>query len=506
MYYAHVMAGFGQNSAIAQALNLMNAGDVLGAGNVCRQILGRDKRSHQAMVLLGQVESKQGGHQQAVVHLTRAVALAPRNLDYQVKLGEVLAAGGRNREALLRFDKALKLKADAPSALAGKSGVYIRLRDWDKARRLLVPFVDAGKEDIGMAIAYAKVAIHDADYAGAVEIASRHLTDDAIWPIRQSLWFEIGTAHEKAGQYDEAFEAFTRGNTANPAAPDPSAVSAWFDRLIGAFDRDTMRALPRSSISSQLAVPIVGMYRSGSTLVEQIIDAHPQAHGAGELLDLPDVVAAMSEQIGSTLPFPDCIRDLESADVDALGSAYLARLRDHAPSAARICDKQLPNFERLGILAVMLPHARVIHTRRDPLDTCVSCYVNRFAAGTPSYLGDLRALGMHYNDYLALMEHWRQVLDAPMLELDYEELVQDQDGVSRRMLEFCGLEWDDCCLRFFESKREVLTLSREQVNQPIYRDSVGHHQRYARHLGPLREVLASGLRGSAACEGPTGGE
>ena len=119
MYYAHIMAGFGQNSAIAQALDLMNAGDVLGAGIVCRQILQRDRRSHQAMVLLGQVESKQGGHEQAAAHLTRAVALAPTNLDYHVKLGEVLAAGGRNREALLRFDKALKLKADAPSALAG---------------------------------------------------------------------------------------------------------------------------------------------------------------------------------------------------------------------------------------------------------------------------------------------------------------------------------------------------------------------------------------------------
>ncbi len=499
MYYdGPIMAGFGQNSAIVHALDLMNAGDVLGAGLVCRQILERDTRNHQAMVLLGQVQSKQGGHRQAAEHLARAVALAPKNLDYHLKLGEVLAAGGRNREALLRFDKALKLKPNASSALAGKSSVYVRMRDWDKARRLLAPFVDAGKEDIAMAIIYAKVAIHDADYPAAVEVASRHLTDDAIWPIRQSLWFEIGAAHEKAGQYDEAFEAFTRGNTTNPAAPDPSAVSAWFDRLISTFDRETMRTLPRSSITSELAVPIVGIYRSGSTLVEQIIDAHPQAHGAGELLDLPEVIAGMSEQIGSTLTFPECIEDLEPADVDALGNAYLDRLRGHAPSAARICDKQLPNFERLGILAAMLPRARVIHTRRDPLDTCVSCYVNRFAAGTPSYLGDLRALGMYYNDYLALMEHWRQVLDVPMFELDYEELVQDQEGVTRRLLEFCGLEWDDRCLRFFESKREVLTLSREQVNQPIYRGSVGHHQRYARHLGPLREVLASGLRGSVA--------
>ena len=483
-----------RNTAIGEVLDLLNAGDMHAARLLCRQILESDTRSHQAMAQLGQLESMRGRHEQAATLLARAVALAPRVVRYHVKLGDVLATGGRNREALLRYEKALKIEAGCVSALAGKAHVYCRDRAPDKARRLLAPYVEAGTEDISMAVAWASAATGGGDYEQAIEVASRHVEDEAVWPIRQSLWFALGAAHEKAGNYDEAFEAYTRGNKADPAPVDSAAVSESFDTLKRIFDRDSMRALPRASIDSELAVAIVGVYRSGSTLVEQIIDAHPKAHGAGELSLLADLVSGMSRRIGSTLPYPQCIRDLEPDDVDALGRTYLDGLRSLAPSAQRICDKQLPNFAHLGVLAAILPRARIIHTRRDPLDTCVSCYVNRFPVGTPAVFGDLRALGMYYNDYLALMEHWREVLDEPMFELVYEELVEDLEGVVRRLLEFCGLDWDDRCVRFFESTRQVLTLSRDQVNRPIYRSSMGRWRRFERHLAPLREVLAQGLR------------
>ncbi len=483
-----------RNTAIEQVLDLLNAGDIQAARLLCRQILDTDNRSHQAMAQLGHLESMSGRHDQAVTLLTRAVALAPRVVRYHVKLGDVLATAGRNRAALLRYDKALKLEAACRSALAGKAHVHCRDRAPDKARRLLAPYVEAGTEDISMAIAYASASTGDGEYEQAIEVASRHVEDEAVWPIRQSLWFALGVAHENAGNYDEAFEAYTRGNRTNPAPVDSAVVSKSFDTLKTTFDRLTMRALPRASIDSELAIAIVGIYRSGSTLVEQIIDAHPKAHGAGELGLLADLVSGMSQRIGSTLPYPQCIRDLEQDDVDALGTSYLEGLRSLAPSAVRVCDKQLPNFAHLGVLAAILPRARIIHMRRDPLDTCLSCYVNRFPVGTPAVFGDLRALGMYYNDYLALMDHWRDVLDEPMWELEYEELVEDLEGVVRRLLEFCGLDWDDRCMHFFESKRQVLTLSRDQVNRPIYRSSVGRWRKFEKHLAPLREVLTQGLR------------
>lgn len=491
------MAGTSHTPAIAQALDLLNAGDFVAAGRVCRQVLEADTRNHQAMVLLGQVESNGGRHDQAVALLSRAVSLAPRNADYHVKLGEMLVGAGRNAEALLRFDRTLRIKPGYPPALAGKADVYLRMREPDKARALLAPFVAAGTEDVGIAIAFSRAAARLGDYEQAIRVASRHLDDETTWPLRQSLWFEVGGAHEKAGRFDEAFEAYTRGNKVNPSSWEPVSVSRWFDTVMATFDRATIDALPRASVATELPVLIVGLPRCGSTLAEQIIDAHPQAHGAGEITDLEDLVAGMSERIGSTAPYPGCVRDLDQADVDALSRSYLDRLRSLAPSADRVCDKQLSNFQYLGVVAAVLPGARIVHTRRDPMDTCLSCFVNRFAPGTPGYLSDLRSLGLFYNDYLAVMEHWRRVLDIRMLEIDYEQLVADPDGQSRRLIEFCGLPWDDRCLRFFESKREVLTLSRDQVSRPVYGSSVGRHRHYEKHLAPLRDVLAAGERASA---------
>ena len=486
------MAGSASNSAIAAALELLDAGDFVGAARVCRGVLDADKRNHQAMVLLGQVGSKAGRHDEAMELLSRAVTLAPRNVEYSVKYGEVLVAAGRNAEALLRYDKTLKLKPGYPAALAGKAGVYLRMREPEKARGLLAPFVEAGTEDIGMALSSARAARAVGDYDAAIRVANRHLLDDATWPLRQGLWFEIGAAHEAQRRFDEAFDAYRRGNEMNPSVWDPVVVSRWYDDIMATFDRDTLAGLPRASDVSSLPVLIVGLPRCGSTLVEQIIDAHPQAHGAGELTLMEDLVTGMSERIGSTAPYPQCVRDLDQADVDGLSRSYVERLESIAPSADRVCDKQLSNFAHLGVVAAILPGVRVIHVRRDPLDTCLSCYVNRFAPGTPGYLSDLRSLGFFYNDYLAVMEHWRGVLENPMHELDYEQLVADPDAECRRLVEFCGLPWDDGCLRFFESGREVLTLSRDQVNRPIYTTSVGRARNYEKHLGPLRDALGGG--------------
>jgi hypothetical protein len=143
---------------------------------------------------------------------------------------------------------------------------------------------------------------------------------------------------------------------------------------------------------------------------------------------------------------------------------------------------------------MIFPRARIIHSRRDPLDTCLSCYVQKFPPGTPAYTGDLHDLGLAYNDYAALMAHWRGLLGDRILEIDYEGLIEDQEGVSRRLIEHLGLGWDDRCLRFYETGRAVTTLSHEQVNKPIYRGSIGRHERFEKHLGALRDVLEQCVR------------
>jgi hypothetical protein len=260
------------------------------------------------------------------------------------------------------------------------------------------------------------------------------------------------------------------------------------------FTAETLQAMPRPSEPSPQPVFIAGMPRSGTTLIEQIIDAHPGAFGAGEILDLPLLLSDLNIRIGSTLTYPECVRDMDSDDVNDLAREYLGRLGHYAPNAARICNKDLGNYLHLGLIAAVWPEARVIHSRREPLDTCLSCYVQKFAPGAHDYSADLRHLGMAYNDYLALMDHWRRI-GVPMLEVDYEDLVENQEAVSRKIIEYCGLPWDDRCLRFHESGRQVITLSREQVKRSMYSTSVGRHRNFAKQLGPLAEVLHEGVRG-----------
>ena len=203
---------------VRQAVDLLETGDADGAARVCRQILQQDARNHQAMILLGQIVAGQWRHDEALELLARAVSLAPKNADYHVKLAEALTTQGRQREALLRYDKALRLKADFPAALAGKAEVHVLSGQRQKARGMLEPFVEAGTESAAMAAVYALIVTRDGDHDRAVEVASRHVDDETFWPLRQNLWFRIGDAQEAAGRYDDAFDAYTHGNRTNPAS------------------------------------------------------------------------------------------------------------------------------------------------------------------------------------------------------------------------------------------------------------------------------------------------
>jgi hypothetical protein len=234
------------------------------------------------------------------------------------------------------------------------------------------------------------------------------------------------------------------------------------------------------------------MPRSGTTLVEQIIDAHPLGHGAGELTDIPVIAEGLQAELQSTEPYPECAADLEPEDVSRLAGRYLDRLRGLTRSATRVVNKSLMSYKYLGLIAVLFPAARIIHCRRDPRDICVSCYMNSILPQGLPYVTDLHNLGFAYRQYERLMEHWSKALAQPMLEVVYEAVVDDLEGEARRIIEFIGLDWDDACLQFHASGRIVRTASYEQVRQPIYRSSIGRYKRFERHLGPLLEALAEG--------------
>ena len=231
------------------------------------------------------------------------------------------------------------------------------------------------------------------------------------------------------------------------------------------------------------------MPRSGTTLVEQIIDAHPNAHGAGEINDIEVTAAELQILIESSQPWPRSALDLGSQDITRLGGRYLDSARLRSRHAKRVVNKSLENYRTLGLIAMFLPRARIIHCHRDPRDTCISCYTSGILPGPHPYISNLGDLGFAYRQYQRLMAHWKRALPMPVLDVAYETLVDDLAGQTRRIIDFCGLAWDDRCLDFHASGRIVRTASYEQVRQPIYRSSMGRYKGFEPYIGPLLEGL-----------------
>jgi hypothetical protein len=307
---------------------------------------------------------------------------------------------------------------------------------------------------------------------------------------RRHLHFALGQAKEAGRDYDAAFHHMTEANklrllefeSAN-GPYDPDAEARQVEGITQDFDARHFQRTAGFGLDTELPIYIVGMPRSGTTLCEQILASHSQVFGAGELPDIHQLVEELTRSGASYAG------RLTAADTRAMAERELARLQERGPSARRVTDKHPFNFRHLGLIATLFPRVRFIHCRRDPMDTCLSCF-SQDLTHKAIWSGDLKTLGHAYRLYERLMAHWRAVLPARMLEVDYEEVVSDFEGHARRLISFCGLEWEESCLDFHRTSRLVRTPSMEQVRRPIYRSSVGRWRKFERHLTPLRDALA----------------
>ena len=306
------------------------------------------------------------------------------------------------------------------------------------------------------------------------------------------LHFAAGRLLDRVGSYDEAFENYRIGNRLFGADFSCRDLANTVDKHVAVYNKEFMRRAPRASHGSQRPVFIVGMPRSGTTLVEQILSIHPEVYGAGELEDINWMAISLPKTLASSSSYPDCVPELTVDACDQLAAQYLDRLSALAPDAARLVTDKMPgNYFHLGLVVLLFPEARIIHCTRDPLDICLSCYFQSFIqANNHQYAYNLEHLGCAYRQYQRLMNHWKHVLDVPFMDVSYEELVADQERVTRELLAFCGLPWDERCMRFYESKRNVVTASYDQVRRPLYSSSIGRWRHYEKHLEPLRRALS----------------
>lgn len=478
---------------------------------------------------LGVLHHKCGRLDAAARSLSRAVLLEPTNAQANNNLGVVLLESARFREAAVLLQRAVELDPTNAGAFNNLGLSQMELGQLGAARQSLDRAV-ALKPDLAEALnsrgmlqsetGALEAGAHDLDAAIAVapDYGQAHLNRalltraepgapwiarlEASYARRQSLPsrsavaldFAMGKVCEDLGQFDAAFAAYSEGNRLHHALHpfDEAADRADIEALRRAFDTQVFAAAPPVNADRVTAGPgrvpifVIGMPRSGTSLVEQILASHPDVFGAGELTILSELVAEAPRGV----PEP-AARAAWYAMLRALGETYVSRAWPPGVSARCLVDKMPGNYRHAGFVPLMLPAARIIHVIRDAADTCFSCYATSFRRGH-EYTYDLAVLGRYYRRYAQLMEHWRAVLPAHvMLEVRYETLVQDTEGESRRMLAHAGLPWDERCLRFYENDRAVSTASFAQVRQRAYTRSIARWKRFERHLGPLLAALAA---------------
>ncbi len=408
----------------------------------------------------------------------QALSSAPDNPGILISMGQICRDVGSLDESLQYFHKVLQLAPGHPAALLGETEVLERMGRTDEALARLQPLLPHIDRNPDVLILYARIASRLDFDAGIIGRLEKALEMEGLnFRSREQIHYLLGELYDRAGRYDEAFAHYRSANGDAGSAPVQDQDPA--DAIITSVGTTGFASLPRADRAEVTPIFIVGMPRSGTSLVEQILASHPDVYGAGELNFISVIAAELGYGRGAFTPDPEALR--------TLSRRYLDIIAEHTGGARFFTDKMPHNFLYLGLITLLFPHARIIHTRRDPLDTCLSCYFQNFS-GTHQYTRDLGRLGQHYRNYERLMNHWRR-LDIPFMDVEYEALVEDLETVSRRMTDYCGLDWSEACVRFYESGRVSDSASYNQVNKPVYKTSVGRWRNYEQYLAPLREVL-----------------
>jgi len=473
---------------------------------------------------LGQVVLAQGHTEEAVRYFERALEVDPRHADSLNNLANTCKSRGALREAIELYRRALEIAPRSALSLYNLGNALKEAADYDAALQMFERALEADPKHLSARLNLAILLEQKGRFEPAGEhyrtvlelkpghpkalanliAITPHPDPQLIHAAEQQLGAPdldsedgiklhhgVGKHYDRQREYERAFRHFAATNELlkqRKAPFEPRQAIEYVDRIIEIFSADYFARLADTAADtggspSERPVFIVGMPRSGTTLTEQILASHPAAFGAGELQNIPNLV--------KTLRYPEEFASQPASAASEQAQRYLAALAAVAPPAAvRVIDKLPINFMHLGMIATLLPRARVIHCRRDPLDVGLSCFIERFDL-SHDFTTDLVSFGHYFLQYERLMRHWRRVLPLAMHEQSYERLVADQEGGTRALLSHCGLPWDPACLNYQQTDRAVLTPSRWQVRQPMYSKSVGRWRNYERHMQPLRELLAA---------------
>ena len=493
---AGLQANLKANQDLARAQMLERNGDIRGAIAIYRKYLKAQPNEPMLLFAEGNAMAHLGDTVRGRRQVEKAIRLSPSppSLFYQTHALLSLSMGETDA-ALASIDRALAMEPGSVEYARAKADVLRAAGRHEEARELLRPHIEAGTPVPIARMVYSKLCAHLGDHDEARRVIEPTAADESIDERdRAAALFQLGDLQDKAKEHQAAFGSWSQGNEIRARYADPPFNPEKFEQAVRtmaeAWNPDRLAALPRARVHSEVPLFIVGMPRSGTTLTETILGAHPRITPGGEMKTVPMAVPDLQ---APDRQHPTPAQKLDSVTQGLVDRVARRTLRDFTSvdrKASRVTDKLPQNFLRLGLIEIMFPNARVIHCRRNPLDTLVSCFAQDFhGAAGQTWSHALEHMGLYYRGYLRLMDHWRSVLSIPILEVDYELMVSDQEAQSRRLVDFAGLEWDDACLNFHESTRTVVTQSSEQVRKKMYSSSVSRSDRYGALLDPLRAAL-----------------
>jgi tetratricopeptide (TPR) repeat protein len=426
------------------------------AEKLYQEILAEDPEQPDAIHLTGLIRMEQERDGEAVALMERALSLFPEAAHFHHNIAGLYRRMGRLEEAESQFRQAIDLKADYGEAYQGLAEM-VRFKPGD-------PLLE--------------------------KIETQLRRDDVEDSLRSYFHFAAGKVLDDTGDYHQAFQHYSKGNQLAGRNFDGQQFRTLIKDIIYVYSRSFVQRLESTGSNSEVPVFIIGMPRSGTTLVEQILASHSKVFGAGELNDMKFVAAHAGQMSRFKLQYPNCIPGLMKSDYKKLAESYLDRVQAIAKddSVTRIIDKHPLNFQFVGLIFNLFPNAKIIHTVRNPLDTCLSCFFQNFTKGQ-DYSFDLRKLAHFYNDYRRLMEHWETVFPNRIHTVRYENVIENQTGETEKLLSYLGLDFEEACIDFHKTERKVSTASFLQVRKPIYKSSRQRWVNYRQELSELARII-----------------
>ena len=509
---------------VATAAQAFARGQTEEAEKICRQVLREHPNEVDAMRLLASIANKLEQRDDAIVLLERAVELKPKFAGAWADLAETYTESEKFGEALDAVQRVIKLQPNMPFGHMIRGSILGKKDDHEGAINAFKEALEIEPEHIGSNMGLGNTLKTIGRYDEAVKsykkcIEAQPLFSEAYWSLANLKTYSfdddeiknmekhvqsqdltpaskaffhiaIANAKEKQMKYGEAWYHFHTGNELRRTSEiyDSVTTQVTHDALIETFDEEFVNSTKGSGCQSDAPIFILGLPRSGSTLIEQILASHSRVEGTRELPDISLLGRRLTKSKPPGIKYPDAVKHMTDEEKIEYGESYLETSKRYRTDKPRFIDKMPNNFAHIGFIKTILPNAKIINAKRHPLDSCVSSFKQLFYKGQ-SWSYDLFEIGEYYLEYERMMDHWHSLYPGEIYDIQYENIVNNQEDESRALIEYCGLDWEDSCLRFYENKRSVNTASSEQVRQPIYKGAMYAWKNYESEIGALKDIL-----------------